>query len=67
VIAKLHRLARFCYPRPTVVTMRTDIGYVPLPTPARVSQVARFDKGVTGSTLGGHGSVTGVKLDAFDD
>ena len=45
----------------------TDVGYVPLPTPALVSQAARFDKGVTGSVLGGHGSITGVKLDTFDN
>ncbi len=45
----------------------TNVGYVPLPTPALVSQAARFKKGVTGSVLGGHGSVTGVKLDAFDE
>jgi phosphate transport system substrate-binding protein len=45
----------------------TRVGYVPLPTAALVLQASRFERGVTGSILGGHGSVTGVKLDAFDD
>jgi phosphate transport system substrate-binding protein len=45
----------------------TKVGYVPLPTAALVAQAARFEKGVTGSFFGGHGSVTGVKLDAFDE
>jgi phosphate transport system substrate-binding protein len=44
----------------------SNIGNVPLPDPALVTQAARFDQGITGSALGGHGSVTGVKLDAFD-
>jgi phosphate transport system substrate-binding protein len=45
----------------------TNVGYVPLPTAALVTQASRFDKGVTGSALGGHGSVTGVALNAFDE
>jgi phosphate transport system substrate-binding protein len=45
----------------------TKIGYVPLPTAALVTQASRFDKGVTGSALGGRGSVTGVALNAFDE
>jgi phosphate transport system substrate-binding protein len=45
----------------------TQVGYVPLPLTALAAQAARFEKGVTGSALGGHGSVTGVKLDAFDE
>ncbi len=45
----------------------TQVGYVPLPLAALSAQAARFEKGVTGSFLGGHGSVTGVKLDAFDE
>jgi phosphate transport system substrate-binding protein len=44
----------------------TGVGYVPLPNRSLLSQVARFQKGVTGSALGGHGSVKGVALDAFD-
>jgi phosphate transport system substrate-binding protein len=44
----------------------SDIGNMPLPAAALVTQAARFDQGVTGSALGGHGSVTGVQLDAFD-
>jgi phosphate transport system substrate-binding protein len=58
--------ARF-YLAPESSKIVTDVGYVPLPTKALVSQAARFDKGVTGSALGGHGSITGVKLDAFDN
>lgn len=45
----------------------TKVGYVPLPNAALVTQAARFEKGVTGSALGGRGSVTGVALNAFDD
>ena len=45
----------------------TKVGYVPLPTAALVTQASHFEKGVTGSALGGHGSVTGVKLNAFDE
>jgi phosphate transport system substrate-binding protein len=45
----------------------TNVGYVPLPAAALVTQASRFDKGVTGSALGGHGSVTGVTLNAFDE
>ena len=45
----------------------TNVGYVPLPAAALVTQASRFDKGVTGSALGGHGSVTGVALNAFDE
>ena len=43
------------------------VGYVPLPNRALLAQVARFQKGVTGSALGGRGSVTGVPLTSFDD
>jgi phosphate transport system substrate-binding protein len=45
----------------------SKVGYVPLPTAALFMQASRFEKGVTGSALGGHGSVTGVKLNAFDE
>jgi phosphate transport system substrate-binding protein len=45
----------------------TQVGYVPLPSKALSTQVARFEKGTTGSALGGHGSVTGVALDTFDE
>lgn len=44
-----------------------EVGYVPLPPSALVRQAARFEKGVTGSALGGAGSVTGVPLTSFDD
>lgn len=45
----------------------TEVGYVPLPPGALLRQAARFKKGVTGSALGGVGSVTGVPLTSFDD
>jgi phosphate transport system substrate-binding protein len=45
----------------------TNVGYVALPAAALVTQALRFEKGVTGSALGGHGSVTGVALNAFDE
>ena len=45
----------------------TNVGYVPLPAAALVTQASRFEKGVTGSALGGHCSVTGVALNAFDE
>lgn len=45
----------------------SDVGYVPLPTRSLLAQMARFQKGVPGSALGGHGSVKGVALDAFDE
>jgi len=41
--------------------------YVPLPPAALTARSARFEKGVAGSALGGHGSVTGVKFHVFDD
>ncbi len=44
----------------------SKVGYVPLPIAALAREAARFEKGVTGSALGGHGSVTGVQLNAFD-
>lgn len=44
----------------------TQVGYVPLPTSALMVQNSRLEKGVTGSALGGHGSVLGVKLDWFN-
>lgn len=43
------------------------VGYIPLPAAALVTQASRFERGVTGSFLGGHGSVTGVALNAFDE
>lgn len=45
----------------------TQVGYVPLSTKTLTAQLDRFEKGATGSALGGHGSVTGVKLDAFEE
>lgn len=44
----------------------TQVGYVPLPISAQIVQTARLEKGITGSALGGHGSVLGVKLDWFN-
>ena len=57
--------ARF-YLRPESTQYVTRIGYVPLSTAALGMQASRFEKGVTGSLFGGHGSVLGVKLDWFD-
>jgi phosphate transport system substrate-binding protein len=45
----------------------TKVGYVPLPPAAVAARSSRFEKGIAGSALGGHGSVTGVKVNAFDD
>jgi len=55
------------YLSPVSAQYVTKVGYVPLPTPVLVAQASRFEKGVTGSVLGGHGSVTGVALDSFDE
>lgn len=40
----------------------TQVGYVPLSKGVLSVQTARFDKGITGSALGGHGSVLGLGL-----
>jgi phosphate transport system substrate-binding protein len=40
----------------------TRVGYVPLSRGTLSVQAARFDKGITGSALGGHGSVLGLGL-----
>ena len=45
----------------------TKVGYVPLPKSALVMQVSRFEKGETGSAFGAHGSVTGAKLNPFEE
>jgi phosphate transport system substrate-binding protein len=45
----------------------TKVGYVPLPKSALVAQVSRFEKCETGSAFGAHGSVTGAKLDPFEE
>jgi len=45
----------------------TQVGYVPLPNRSLLAQAARFQKGVTGSAFGGHGSVKGVALDPFKE
>jgi phosphate transport system substrate-binding protein len=58
--------ARF-YLAPENAKYVTQVGYVPLPLTALAAQAARVEKGVTGSALGGHGSVTGVPLTSFDD
>ena len=44
----------------------TKVGYVPLSAAALTLQTSRFDKGVTGSALGAHGSVLGLSLDWFN-
>jgi phosphate transport system substrate-binding protein len=45
----------------------TKVGYVPLPKSALAAQVSRFEKGETGSAFGAHGSVTGAKLNPFEE
>jgi hypothetical protein len=40
----------------------TKVGYVPLSKGTLSVQTARFDKGITGSSLGGHGSVLGLGI-----
>ncbi len=42
------------------------VGYVPLPLSSLSAQNTRFDKGVTGSAMGGHGSVLGIMHDWFN-
>ena len=43
----------------------TQVGYVPLPATVLAVQTTRFDSGVKGSALGGHGSVLGVHMYLF--
>lgn len=45
----------------------TDVGYVPLPKKVLAAQLSRFEKGETGSAFGAHGSVTGAKLNPFEE
>lgn len=51
------------YLSPQSATYVEKVGYVPLPAGSLLAQTQRFDEGVTGSGLGGHGSVLGVNLD----
>ena len=44
-----------------------QVGYVPLPPATLAAQAGRFKKGLTGSVLGGKGSVTGLTFTWFDD
>ena len=43
-----------------------QVGYVPLPLSSLSAQNTRFDQGVTGSAMGGHGSVLGIMHDWFN-
>jgi phosphate transport system substrate-binding protein len=54
------------YLAPASTQIVTKVGYVPLPTAALITQAARFEKGVTGSALGGRGAITGIALSSFD-
>jgi len=45
---------------------RVSDSFGPLPTAALAVQTSRFDQGVKGSALGGHGSVLGINLDWFN-
>ena len=42
------------------------IGYMPLPASAQQAELARLNSGVTGSALGGHGSVLNVRPERFN-
>jgi phosphate transport system substrate-binding protein len=42
-----------------------SVGYVALPASAQAAEQTRFESGVTGSALGAHGSVLGVRPDRF--
>lgn len=44
----------------------TQVGYVPLPKTSLTEQNAILEKGVTGSSFGGHGSVVGVGFGWFN-
>jgi hypothetical protein len=44
----------------------STVGYVPLPPTALTVQSSRFENGVTGSALGGHGSVTDIVYGWFN-
>jgi phosphate transport system substrate-binding protein len=44
-----------------------NVAYVPLPAAALAAQADDLRKGVTGSVLGGKGSVTGITFTWFDD
>ena len=63
---EIHAFTRF-YLAPTSTSYVTRVGYVPLPAAALTTQASRFEKGVKGSALGGHGAVTGVGLYSFDE
>lgn len=45
----------------------TKVGYVSLPKRVLAAQVSRFGKGETGSAFGARGSVTGAKLNPFEE
>lgn len=40
-----------------------EVGYIPLPEKAYQLALKRFEKGITGSVFGGHGSQVGVKVE----
>jgi phosphate transport system substrate-binding protein len=59
-------LAQF-YVAPESARFSLEAGYMPLPTVTLLSVGRRLDQGVTGSVFGGHGSVLGVTVAAFED
>jgi phosphate transport system substrate-binding protein len=63
---EVHAFTRF-YLTPASTSYVAQVGYVPLPAAALTTQASRFEKGVKGSALGGHGAVTGVGLYSFDE
>ena len=62
---EVRAFARSFFAPQNVASIET-IGYMPLPASARQAELARLDSGVTGSALGGHGSVLGVRPDRFN-
>ena len=67
--AKRPEVAAFVrfYLKPESSSYVKTIGYVPLSSAAMLAAAGRFERGLPGSALGGHGSVLNVKLNAFDD
>ena len=63
---EVNAFTRF-YLAPESTKYVTNVGYVPLPPASLAARSSRYEKGVAGSALGGHGSVLGVKFHAFDD
>jgi phosphate transport system substrate-binding protein len=55
------------YLNPDNANLVMQVGYVPLPTLTLRTASSRFSKGITGSVLGGTGSVLGVSRAALHE